>query len=309
MSKSGFNSIGVIGIGTMGNGIAQVAAQSGFITKVVDIHQASLDRGMGTIDRNLDRMVVSYEKSGGERGITAQQKAEALGRLSGYTKLEFLLDCDIIIEAAVEREDVKRELFDKLAAQGFKGYLASNTSSISITRLAANVEDPAKFMGMHFMNPVPVQQGVEVIRGLLTSDETAERIVALCHDMGKIEIPAEDKAGFGINRMWVPFVNEAIRVVEEGVMAPDEADKCTLCLGHKMGPLTTADYVGLDVILFICNVLEEEFGSAYKASPLLKRLVEAGQLGLKTGMGFYVWAEGKSTGVNPAVARYRIGQI
>ena len=307
MSKSGFKTVGVIGIGTMGNGIAQVAAQSGFVTKVVDIHKASLERGMATIDKNLERMVASYEKSGGERGITAEQKAAALAQLSGNTKLEFLLDCDIIIEAAVEREDVKRELFGKLAAQGFTGYLASNTSSISITRLAANVSDPAKFMGMHFMNPVPLQLGVEVIRGLLTSDDTAAKITALCHDMGKIEIPAEDKAGFGINRMWVPFVNEAIRVVEEGVMAPDEADKCTLCLGHKMGPLTTADYVGLDVILFICNVLEEEFGSAYMASPLLKRLVEAGQFGVKNGTGFYIWEGGKITGVNPAVARYRIG--
>jgi 3-hydroxybutyryl-CoA dehydrogenase len=307
MSKSGFKSVGIIGIGTMGNGIAQVAAQSGFTTKVVDIHQASLDKGMATIESNLGRMVASYEKSGGERGITAEQKDAAWARLSGSTQLSDLLDCDIIIEAAVEREDIKRELFTALNDKQFKGVLATNTSSISITRLAASVSFPERFMGMHFMNPVPLQQGVEIIRGLLTDDATYNKVVALCQDMGKVEIPAEDKAGFGINRMWVPFVNEAIRVVEEGVMAPDEADKCTLCLGHKMGPIITADYVGLDVILFICNVLEEEFGSAYKASPLLKRLVEAGQLGVKSGTGFYIWEGGKAVSVNPAVARYRIG--
>ncbi len=207
----------------------------------------------------------------------------------------------------MERADIKLQIFATLKEKGFGGIIASNTSSISITRLAAGVSDPAKFMGMHFMNPVPLQEGVEIIRGLLTDDDTCSKVVALCQDMGKVEIPAEDKAGFGINRMWVPFVNEAIRVVEEGVMAPDEADKCTLCLGHKMGPIITADFVGLDVILFICNVLEEEFGSAYKASPLLKRLVEAGQLGVKSGTGFYVWEGGKPQGVNPAVQRYRIG--
>ncbi|MCB1187320.1 3-hydroxybutyryl-CoA dehydrogenase [bacterium] len=307
MSKSGFNSVGVIGIGTMGNGIAQVAAQSGFTTKVVDISQENVDRGMGIIGKNLDRMVASFEKSGGERGLSQADRDAAWGRLSASTDLASLLDCDIIIEAAVEREDIKLQIFGTLKEKGYGGIIASNTSSISITRLAAGVADPAKFMGMHFMNPVPIQLGVEIIRGLLTDDDTYNKVVGLCQDMGKVEIPAEDKAGFGINRMWVPFVNEAIRVVEEGVMAPDEADKCTLCLGHKMGPLVTADFVGLDVILFICNVLEEEFGSAYKASPLLKRLVEAGQLGVKSGTGFYVWEGGQATGVNPAVQRYRIG--
>jgi 3-hydroxybutyryl-CoA dehydrogenase len=156
------------------------------------------------------------------------------------------------------------------------------------------------------MNPVPIQPGVEIIRGLLTSDETHRRVVALTHELGKTDIPAEDKAGFGVNRMWVPFVNEAVRVVEEGVMTPDEADRATqLCLAHKMGPLMTADFVGLDVVLFICEVLREEFGSAYTASPLLKRLVEAGQLGAKSGAGFYLWEGGRSVGMNPAVLRYR----
>jgi 3-hydroxybutyryl-CoA dehydrogenase len=156
------------------------------------------------------------------------------------------------------------------------------------------------------MNPVPMQIGVEIIRGLGTSDETYDTVVKLAHDMGKVEIPAEDKAGFAINRMWVPFVNEAIRIVEEGIANVEDVDKCTLCLAHRMGPLMTADYVGLDTMLFICDVLEEEFGSSYKASPLLKRLVESGNLGQKSGMGFYKWDGFKADGVNPDVTRYRI---
>ena len=161
-------------------------------------------------------------------------------------------------------------------------------------------------MGMHFMNPVPMQKGVEIIRGLATSDETYATVVALCHDLGKIEIAAEDKAGFAINRMFVPFCNEAVRIIEEGIASVEDVDKCTYCLGHKMGPLMTSDYVGLDTMLFICEVLEEELGSFYKPSPLLKRLVESGQLGAKTGSGFYTWEKYKAVGVNADVARYRI---
>ena len=306
MGKSGIERIGVIGIGTMGSGIAQVCAQCGFDTVVYDIGETVLDRGLGIIKKSLERLVASFDKSGGEKGISAEARDTALSRLRTVLSLSDLLDRDLIIEAAVEKADVKEELYQRLAGLGYDRLLVSNTSSISITRLAAAYGKPELFMGMHFMNPVAMQQGVEVIRGLLTSDETYKTIVALCHDLGKTEIPAEDKAGFGINRMWIPFVNEAVRVVEEGVMAPDEADKCTLCLGHRMGPLTTADYVGLDVILFICDVLVAEFGSAYRASPLLKRLVEAGQLGAKTGVGFYVWQDGKPVDVNPAVKRYRI---
>ncbi len=306
MAESGLSKIGVIGIGVMGNGITQVAAQSGFDTKVLDVNDDVLKRGLGIIEKNLDRMVAAYEKSGGEKGITAEQKAEALSRLSTTTKLQDLMDRDLIIEAAPELPQLKESINRDIAKLGYDKLLVSNTSGISITRLAAAYGKPEKFMGMHFMNPVPMQQGVEIIRGLGTSDETYNTVVALCHDMGKIEIPAEDKAGFAINRMWVPFVNEAIRIVEEGVAAVEDVDKCTLCLGHRMGPLTTADFVGLDTMLFICNVLEEEFGSPYKASPLLKRLVESGQLGQKTGMGFYAWDGFKASGVNPDVARYRI---
>jgi 3-hydroxybutyryl-CoA dehydrogenase len=311
MSISGLSRIGVVGIGTMGSGIAQVAATSGFDTVVVDLNAESLSRGTGAINSSLERLVVSYEKTAGERGISREDRDVAAARLKISGELSDLLDCDIIIEAIVEKYEVKASLYQQLAQLGYDKLLVSNTSSISITRLAA-AYDAGKgsrapnFMGMHFMNPVPLQQGVEIIRGLLTSDATYDTVVALCADLGKVDIAAEDKAGFGINRMWIPFVNEAARVVEEGVMSPEEADKCTLCLGHKMGPLTTADYVGLDVVVFICDVLEAEFGSAYKASPLLKRLVEAGQLGAKTGQGFYSWQEGRAVSVNPAVARYRI---
>jgi 3-hydroxybutyryl-CoA dehydrogenase len=290
----------------MGNGISQVAAQSGFDTVVVDVDASALERGMDAISRSLDRLVKAFEKSDGEKGITADAKDEALGRLKTSSSMDDLLDCDLIIEAVPERPELKEKINRELAEKGFDKILVSNTSGISITRLGAAYGKPDLFMGMHFMNPVPMQKGVEIIRGLATSDATYETVVALCHDLGKIEIPAEDKAGFAINRMFVPFVNEAIRVVEEGIAAVDDVDKCTYCLGHKMGPLMTADYVGLDTMLFICEVIEEEFGSFYKPSPLLKRLVESGQLGAKTGSGFYNWEKYKAAGVNPDVARYRI---
>ncbi len=306
MSESGLKKIGVIGIGTMGNGIAQVVAQSGFDVVVMDVDADVLERGLEAISRSLDRLVKAFEKSGGEKGITGEAKDEALGRLTTTSAIDDLLGCDLIIEAVPERPELKEKINRDLAEKGYDKILVSNTSGISITRLGAAYGKPDLFMGMHFMNPVPMQQGVEIIRGLATSDQTYESVVALCHDLGKIEIPAEDKAGFAINRMFVPFVNEAIRVVEEGIAAVDDVDKCTYCLGHKMGPLMTADYVGLDTMLFISEVIEEEFGSFYKPSPLLKRLVESGQLGAKTGSGFYKWEKFKPAGVNPDVARYRI---
>jgi 3-hydroxybutyryl-CoA dehydrogenase len=306
MSESGLSSIGVIGIGVMGNGIAQVTAQSGFPTVVMDVNEELLKKGLENIGRSLDRLVSAYEKSGGEKGITAEAKQQAIARLSITTSLQGLLGCDLIIEAVPERPELKEEINRKLADLDYDKILVSNTSGISITRLGAAYGKPDRFMGMHFMNPVPMQQGVEIIRGLATSDATYARVVALCHDLGKVEIPAEDKAGFAINRMFVPFVNEAIRIVEEGIAAVDDVDRCTYCLGHKMGPLMTADFVGLDTLLFICNVLEDELGSFYKPSPLLRRLVESGQLGAKTGRGFYTWEKFKAAGVNPDVARYRI---
>jgi 3-hydroxybutyryl-CoA dehydrogenase len=201
---------------------------------------------------------------------------------------------------------VKAALYEQLVRLGYRHLLASNTSSISITHLASNYSQPEKFMGLHFMNPVPIQPGVEVIRGLLTSDDTARTCTVVVEEIGKTPIPAEDKAGFGINRMFVPYLNEAVKVIEEGIMSVEDADKTTLCLGHKMGPLTTLDYVGLDTAMAVAEVLEAELGAAYKPAPLLKRLVQAGCYGMKNGKGFYLYEEGKPPVVNPAVSRYRM---
>jgi 3-hydroxybutyryl-CoA dehydrogenase len=306
MDRSGVQTVGVIGIGLMGSGIAQVAATYGFETVVTDTSEAVVTRGMTRIEDSLAKLVASYERSKGQRGMSADQQAATLRKLRGTSDLKQLLACDLIIEAVTENYGVKADVYQQLVHLGYNRLLASNTSSISITHLASNYSQPEKFMGMHFMNPVPIQPGVEVIRGLLTSDETARMCTVFVEEIGKVAIPAEDKAGFGINRMFVPYLNEAVKVIEEGIMSVEDADKTTLCLGHKMGPLTTLDYVGLDTALAVAEVLEAELGSAYKASPLLKRLVQAGCYGMKNGKGFYLYEEGKPAGVNPAVARYRI---
>ena len=306
MGSSGINKVGVAGIGLMGSGIAQVAATYGFDTVVTDVSEEVVKRGMMRIEDSLSKLVASYERSQGQRGMSAEQHRAALGKLRGTSDLKQLLDCDLVIEAVTENYQIKAELYEQLVRLGYRRLLASNTSSISITHLASNYSQPEKFMGLHFMNPVPIQPGVEVIRGLLTSDETARICTAFAEEIGKIPIPAEDKAGFGINRMFVPYLNEAVKVIEEGIMSVEDADKTTLCLGHKMGPLTTLDYVGLETALAVAEVLEMELGPAYQPAPLLKRLVQAGCYGMKNGKGFYLYEEGKPPVVNPAVARYRI---
>ncbi len=226
-------------------------------------------------------------------------------RVHGTTELGMLLERDIVIEAMIENEEAEKETISRLPQIGYQGLFASNTSSISITRLASASPWPEKFMGMHFMNPVPVQPGCELIRALLTCEETFQRITAFCRELGKEPILAEDRAGFGINRMFVPFLMEAVKVVEEGIMSCEDADKTTRCLGHKMGLITTLDFVGLDTALAIAAVLERELGPSYNAPDLLCKLVAAGFFGVKSLKGFYLWEKGRKIGVNPAVERYR----
>jgi 3-hydroxybutyryl-CoA dehydrogenase len=302
---SGIRKVGVIGMGLMGSGIAQVAAAKGFATAVVDVTPEIVERGMARIRESLRRLVESYQKSNGKTGIAPEEEPKIVGRIKASTDRQELLACDILIEAVVEEEAAKRTVIATLSELGYRKLFVSNTSSISITRLASSSPLPEKFMGMHFMNPVPVQPGCELIRGLITSEETFQSVLEFCRELGKEPILAEDKAGFGINRMFVPFLNEAVKVVEEGIMSCEDADKTTICLGHKMGPITTLDYVGLDTTLAIAQLLERELGPGYKASDLLCKLVAAGFYGIKNGRGFYLWQQGKKVGVNPAVARYR----
>jgi 3-hydroxybutyryl-CoA dehydrogenase len=306
MGASGIEKIGVIGIGLMGSGIAQVSAAYGFDTVVTDMSDELVKRGMARIEDSLSKLTASYERSKGQRGMSPEQRDATLAKLRGTSNLQDLLGCGLIIEAVTENYAVKAALYEQLVRLGYRHLLASNTSSISITHLASNYSQPEKFMGLHFMNPVPIQPGVEVIRGLLTSDDTARTCTVLVEEIGKTPIPAEDKAGFGINRMFVPYLNEAVKVIEEGIMSVEDADKTTLCLGHKMGPLTTLDYVGLDTAMAVAEVLEAELGAAYKPAPLRKRLVQAGCYGMKNGKGFYLYEEGKPPVVNPAVSRYRM---
>ena len=297
--------VGVVGIGLMGSGIAQVAAARNFDAVVVDVSAQIVSKGMERIRESVKRLVDSYRKTGGKSGIAPDQEDPIIARIKPTTDQQDLLACDIVIEAVIEDEAAKKQLISALRSLGYDRILVSNTSSISITRLASAYSAPEKFMGMHFMNPVPVQPGCEIIRGFLTSDETFQTVSEFCRELGKEPIIAEDKAGFGINRMFVPFLNEAVKLIEEGIMSCEDADKTTLCLGHKMGPITTLDYVGLDTTLAIAQVLERELGPGYKPADLLCKLVAAGCYGSKNGRGFYLWDHGKKLGVNPAVQRYR----
>jgi 3-hydroxybutyryl-CoA dehydrogenase len=278
--------IAVLGAGTMGNGIAHVAARAGYRVLLCDVAQNLLDRGLSTVEKNLTREV-SKEK------ITRQQADEAHARIVPALDREALAICDFAVEAATERLEVKTDIFrdlDRILRP--EVILASNTSSISITKLAAQTSRPQQVIGMHFFNPVPMMQLVEVIRGLQTSQETFERVQALAIALGKTPVEVNDAAGFVSNRVLMPLINEAVFAVMEGVATPEAVDKIfQLGMAHPMGPLTLADFIGLDVCLDIMRVLEQGIGDPkYRPCPLLVRMVDAGWLGRKSGRGFYTYS-------------------
>jgi len=278
--------IAVLGAGTMGNGIAHVVARSGFQVLLCDVAQNLLDRGMATIEKNLDREVAKEK-------LTKQQAEKVRARITPTLDREELRTSDFAIEAATERFEVKSALFRDL--DGLlrpEVILATNTSSISITKLAAQTSRPTQVIGMHFFNPVPVMRLVEVIRGLQTSQRTYDLVHALAVRMGKTPVEVNDAAGFVSNRVLMPLINEAIFAVMEGVATPEAVDKIfQLGMAHPMGPLTLADFIGLDVCLDIMRVLEEGSGDPkYRPCPLLVRMVDAGWKGRKSGRGFYTYS-------------------
>jgi 3-hydroxybutyryl-CoA dehydrogenase len=273
----------VIGGGTMGNGIAHTAAASGFDVTLVDVSQTLLQRAVSTITANLQRGV--------DKGkMTAEERDAVVGRIKPTTHVESITGADIVIEAIIEKVEAKTQLFEKLdKITGPDCILASNTSSISITKIAAATARPDKVIGMHFMNPVPVMTLVEVIRGIATSDETWQRVEDLAKRMGKTPIEVNDYPGFISNRVLMPMINEAIFTLYEGVATREAIDGVMkLGMNHPMGPLTLADFIGLDVCLTILRVLEQGFGDPkYRPCPLLVKMVDAGWLGRKSGRGFY----------------------
>ena len=278
--------IGVIGAGTMGNGIAQTAAASGFDVMISDIDQAFLDRGVQNIGKSLDRFVK-------KETITEEQKGEILGRIKTTTSLDDLKDCSLIVEAATENFDIKKQIFEKLdSIAGPDTILSSNTSSISITKIAAVTTRPEKVIGMHFFNPVPLMTLVEVIRGIATSDETYAKVKELSEKLGKVPVECNDYPGFVSNRVLMPMINEAVFALHEGVATKESIDEIMkLGMNHPMGPLALADFIGLDVCLAILEVLQDGFGDPkYRPCPLLRRMVAAGHLGRKSGRGFYEYA-------------------
>ena len=281
------NRIAVIGAGTMGNGIAHTAAASGFDVTLIDVEQAYVDRGMSTIDANLQRGVDKAR-------MTAGEKTVVLGRIKPTTDIEAVSEADLVIEAIIENLTAKVQLFqrlDKLTAP--ECILASNTSSISITKIAAATKRPENVIGMHFMNPVPVMTLVEIIRGIATADDTYRRVEELAKKMGKTPIEVNDYPGFISNRVLMPMINEAIFTLYEGVATAEAIDGVMkLGMNHPMGPLTLADFIGLDVCLAILRVLEEGFGDPkYRPCPLLVKMVDAGWLGRKSGRGFYKYSK------------------
>ncbi len=274
--------VGVIGLGTMGHGIAQVAAACGYQVLASEVSEEILKKGIGRIEKNLGRLV--------EKGkIETDKKDEIIAKIQPAQLSDFS-DCDLIIEAITEDLDAKEKMFAELKDKVKDGAIvASNTSSISITQLAANIKQPENFVGMHFFNPVPVMKLVEIINGLQTSDATAKAATEFAESLGKTAISVKDSAGFAVNRLLIPMINEAFYALYEGVATAEEIDQAMqLGCNHPMGPLTLADFVGLDVTLNALEVLHRDLGSdKYAPCPLLRKYVEAGRYGRKTGRGVY----------------------
>ena len=282
--------LGIVGAGQMGNGIAHVAALAGVQVVMSDLTDAFVRKGLDTVAKNLQRGV--------DKGkMTASDKDAVLSRISGTTRLEDLSGCDVVVEAAIEKLDVKLELFKTLDGLLKPGaILATNTSSLPITKIAAATRRPDRVIGMHFMNPVPLMKLVEVIRGLQTSDATTAETKALAESMGKTPVECRDLPGFVSNRVLMPLINEAIFCLHEGVAEEAAIDTIMkLGMNHPMGPLTLADFIGLDTCLYILEVLHEGLGEdKYRPCPLLRKYVEAGWLGKKSGRGFYDYSEGSA---------------
>ena len=281
--------IAVIGAGTMGNGIAHVFAQFGYRVNLIDVSQASLDKAIATIGKNLDRQLA-------KEAITESEKQNTLSNLTTFTSLiDGVKGVDLVVEAATENVDLKLQIFKELdAATSENVILATNTSSISITKIAAVTNRPDKVIGMHFMNPVPVMKLIEIIRGYSTSDEVTNLIMEISKKLDKVPVEVNDYPGFVANRILMPMINEAIYTLYEGVAGVEEIDTVMkLGMAHPMGPLQLADFIGLDVCLAILRVLHDGFGNPkYAPCPLLVNMVTAGKKGIKSGEGFYTWSHG-----------------
>ena len=282
-----FRTIGVVGCGLMGSGIAQVSAGAGLTTWVCEVDQATLDKGLGRMRKFLDDGVTKGK-------VTAEDRDKVLGNIKGTTKLDQLASCELVIEAAVENLEVKRQVFGTLhAVVAPDAVLASNTSSLSITEIAARTRRPERVLGLHFFNPVPLMKLVEIIRALTTSDAAYARAQEYVSQIGKTPVLCQDTPGFVVNRLLVPYLLDAVRVYESGIASKEDIDNgMKLGCGYPMGPLTLLDFVGLDTTYYIANIMFEEFREPrFAAPPLLKRMVLAGHLGRKSGRGFYEYTK------------------